>query len=434
MTDSEFDPDIIELRSIGAERNGQMVQTDSTAAKTDFLHVIHISKFAGRALSDDVLTKFVDQMISAVNTSARLQRGWKLSLRTVMEGDTKWYRTEFLTQSMTGDRKYHIFFELIGKNPKADPQRELNDACVALEAKGASFGGKPFVIETVDGEKWEQSAESRKAGARGEVGSQIVGYAPFHLPENYLQYFSHLFGLDSHIRRVAKTIQLAERTDFRKRVNTVLQGPPGCGKTEICRAFKMAVGDESVYEIDATAATKAGILEDLDNFAEMPRIIIIEEIEKAQGETLSFLLGIMDTRGEIRKTTARTKIHRDMKCLVIATVNNWKRFSELNYGALSSRFSNTIHFTRPDEDLLTEILKREIDDLEGNGNKGSGKKAYGWIKPTLNWIKEVDNWDPRYVIAVCLTGGPDLLTDEYQTDLRATMFHEYEEVVFDAES
>lgn len=393
--------------------------------------IVHISKYAGRKLEDDVLERFVEQMISAVNTSARIQRGWKIALKPIAEGQTEWYQIEFLSDNPKGPRKYHLFFELIGKNSKFAPEREIEDACRALEAKGASFGGNPFLIETVDGKDWEQSEESRASGKRGDTESSIVGYAPFHFPENYAPFFSHLYGLDAHIRRVVKTIKLAEESDFTKRVNTILQGPPGCGKTEICLAIKEAVGKECVYVIDATSATKAGILEDIDSFVEMPRIILIEEIEKAQGETLSFLLGIMDTRGEIRKTTAKTKIHKEMRCLVIATANNWQRFRELNYGALSSRFSNTIHFTRPDDDVLTMILQREIDDLKGDGNPGSGKKSYKWIAPTIKWAHEVDNLDPRYVIAVCLTGQDDLLTDEYQTDLRSTMFHEFEEVVFD---
>lgn len=433
MEFTEFDSltDIVELRSNGANQNGATEMATQTEQQTDFHHVIHMSKHAGRTLADEALTKFVDQMISAVNTSVRIQRGWKLTLRPVVEGKTDWYRVEYLTESMTGPRKYHVFFDLVGKNPRHNPEAELQDVCRALDAKGASFGGNPFILETVDGVEWEQSATSKKAGARGDVESSIVGYAPFHLPENYIEYFDHLFGLNPHIRRVAKSLALAEQSDFRKRVHNVLQGPPGCGKTEIARAFKAAVGDEAVYEIDATAATKAGLQDDLDNFVEMPRVIIIEEIEKAPAELTSTLLSIMDTRGEVRKTTARTKINKEMKCVVIATVNNWKRFREMNYGALSSRFANTIHFQRPDEPLLTMILEREIDDVKGDGTKGSGKKFYKWIAPTLKWIKEVDNWDPRYVIAVCLTGQDDLMTDEYFTDLRSTMHHEYEEVVFE---
>jgi len=412
-------------------RNGQMAQVD-TQVQTDFHHVIHVSKFAGRKLEDDVLTKFVDQMISAVNTSARIGRGWKMDLRPVVEGETAWYRIEFLTESMTGPRKYHIFFNLNGHNPKANPEAELGDAVKALEAKGASFGGHPFVIEAVDGNAWEQSTESKKA-ERGNAQSQVVGYAPFHLPDDYMSYFDHLFGLDAHIRRVAKALQLAEQSGFTKRVHTVLQGPPGCGKTEIALGFKDAIGSDAVYVIDATSATKAGIQDDIDNFVEMPRVIIIEEIEKAPSELTSVLLGVMDQRGEVRKTTARGKINKEMRCVVIATVNNWQRFREMNWGALSSRFANTIHFTRPDDDLLTMILEREIDDVKGNGTKGSGKKFYKWIKPTLKWCKEVDNRDPRYVIAVCLTGQDDLMTDEYFVEMRQTMHHDDEmEVVFDA--
>jgi hypothetical protein len=61
-----------------------------------------------------------------------------------------------------------------------------------------------------------------------------------------------------------------------------------------------------------------------------------------------------------------------------------------------------------------------LDDFSGDGTPNSGKKSYKWIKPTLQWCKEVDNFDPRYVIAVCLNGGDDLLTGDYQQDLRAT--------------
>lgn len=389
-------------------------------------HVIEITKDYGRSADDLKVTQNLDDMMAAVNLAGRVARGWKLSLRPVTAETTAWYRVEFLTNSMTGPRRYHFFFDFIGTNPKTDDESELVSALSILDGKGTTFGGNPYLIASVDGVKYaEASIATRRAAAAAK--SDLVGYAPFALPENTRAHFDRLYGVDAHINRVLKAVELAARTDFRKRINTVLIGPPACGKTELCRALKEAVGEGSVYEVDATACTKAGVLQDLDNFEELPRVMIIEEIEKANSDTLSFLLGIMDTRGEINKTTARGKIERDVKMLVIATVNNTDRFEALNYGALASRFSNVIYFQTPDDELLTKILQREIDEVEGDGSKGSGKKAYKWIKPTLEFCHEVKRTDARFVTAVCLTGQDDLLTNEYQTDLKVTM-HKSDEI------
>lgn len=406
------------LQGVSVVKNSVDMVAKSLSVKS--AHVIEITKDYGRSADDLKVTQNLDAMMDSVNLAGRVARGWKMTLRPISEDSTAWYRVEFLTSSMTGPRRYHFFFDFVGTNPKTDAETELPAVLKILDQRGTTFGGNPYLVATVDGVKFsEQSIETRRAQAAGK--SDLIGYAPFAIPENVRAHFDRLYGIDAHISRVLKAVKLAQDTDFRKRINTVLIGPPACGKTELCRALKEAVGPSSVYEIDATACTKAGVLQDLDEFEELPRIMVIEEIEKANSETLSFLLGIMDTRGEIRKTTARGKIERDVKMLVIATVNNTDRFESLNYGALASRFSNVIYFTAPNDELLTRILEREIDEVAGDGTKGSGKKKYGWIKPTLKFCNEVKRTDARFVTAVCLTGQDELLTGEYQADLKVTM-------------
>jgi MoxR-like ATPase len=164
-------------------------------------------------------------------------------------------------------------------------------------------------------------------------------------------------------------------------------------------------------EYDATATTAAGAIKDLAEREILPRVLVVEEIEKADEKALAFLLALCDLRGEIRKTTARATIQRDTKVFVIATVNNVDLFEKVLAGALASRFANKIYFKRPSRDTLAMILDREVAKVDGDE---------AWIKPTLDYCDDRDITDPRQVIALTLTGADMWLSGEYQTMLADT--------------
>ena len=170
-------------------------------------------------------------------------------------------------------------------------------------------------------------------------------------------------------------------------------------------------GDEAVLEYDATSTTQAGAIKDLANREVIPQLLIVEEIEKTDENSLRWLLSVLDHRAEIRKTNYRESVQREVKLLCIATVNDFALFQKLMYGALASRFAHKIYCPRPDEAILTKILTREIERVEGG--------RLEWIKPAIKYALAHDMNDPRQVTAICLSGGDQLLDGSYQEMLRS---------------
>lgn len=179
------------------------------------------------------------------------------------------------------------------------------------------------------------------------------------------------------------------------------------GKTEIVRAVGAMVGPDSILHLDGTLTSQAGAIKDITERDTIPRIIAIEEIEKADEGQLKFLLGVLDHRAEIRKTNFRCSIQRTVKSLVLATVNDWRLFSGMMSGALASRFGAPILCPAPDELILRKILEREVarPDVKGKPK---------WIDATMKYIHERGITDPRIVLQICLCGRDDLLTGKYQ--------------------
>lgn len=369
-------------------------------------HKIIFVKPALRALQDKVINGNFTALFASVNTKSMTVRGW-----TLEADDTS--GAHFVQENNPdADGYIYRYFATLtftredGKKPTANELPSFL-ATTAKRATTPQYG--KWIMTYVDARDYTMPTDDEDVSLN--INADMIGYVDVEMPDDFENYFSHLFGRDAHVARIKAAIEAGIMSDFSNRFHCALAGPPGCGKSDICRSLQKALGEDAVMEYDATATTAAGAIKDLTEREILPRVLIVEEIEKADEKSLSFLLGLMDMRAEIRKVTARATIQRNTKLLVIATVNNVETFKKLNAGALASRFANKIGFSRPSRDQLAMILTREVAKIEGDER---------WIKPTLDYCEEHGITDPRQVIALCLCGRDQLITGEYQAMLEET--------------
>lgn len=384
-------------------------------------HKVQLSKGAERELGEKVTRKHMDEIANVVNTVQREKAGWKVTLdqATAYSFMSREYNSE------PGGTLYN-YYVTFSVNCTPDKERNSYDdefaAIVSHIERKAKFPGK-WDLAKVDGEDWKKKREEEKEEKK-EKDAVDIGYLPLEIPEDFETYFDHLYGLEANISRVKRAMEGTITTGWKKRLHCALIGPPGCGKSDIAHSIKEAVGSENVLEFDATSTTMAGAQKELARRADeglgLPRILLVEEIEKADDKALSWLLSLMDLRGEIRKTTARGNINTDTKMICVATVNDVPTFKKLAFGALYSRFSNRIYFHRPTRELLGRILEREVNLLRKDGKKE-------WIEPTLDLADKIKTTDPREVISLMLCGRDALLDGTFQREYEATSSPQDEE-------
>lgn len=369
-------------------------------------HIITLEKQAGRSLDDNKSEIQIQTMVDAANSPDRLKRGW---------------RTEFAESNR--NRR----FRKIGDKSNGWTYRiDLSVTCQPSKLRstlGAEFDNIVAIVDAkaqLPANRWRVSAVDdspyvpRAIEAVSLDPNESIGYAPFELPdeEEWGMAFDGLYGLDDYTTIIRRSLEAAERSGWTQRVNILLYGPPACGKTELCKRVQKMLGSEAVLEFDATSTTMAGAQQMLSEREEMPRVLIVEEIEKAPEASLQWLLSVLDLRGEIRKTTARGSILKDVHMVGIATVNNLELFEKLAAGALSSRFALQLAFNRPTREILWRILDREIRRVGGD---------LRWIEPALDFAEDIELTDPRKIIAITVTGREKLLDGSYQSMIMRTM-------------
>jgi hypothetical protein len=383
-------------------------------------HKIKFAKPAKRALQDKVIKGNFTSLFASINTKSLTVRGWNAETdSSAIDFETG--GMTFYKQNPDADEYIYEAFALVtftredGKKPTAN---EFPSYLATLARRAITPQYGKWTLALVDGQPYTMPDDDEEISTN--INADLVGYVDVTMPDDYESFFAHLFGRDAHVARIKGAIEAGIMSDWSNRFHCALAGPPGCGKSDICRSLQKALGEDAVMEYDATATTAAGAIKDLAERDILPRVLIVEEIEKADEKALAFLLGLMDMRGEIRKTTARATIQRNTKLLVIATINNVDLFKKLNAGALASRFSNKIGFSRPSRDQLAMILTREVAKLGDNGDER-------WIKPTLDYCEDNAITDPRQVISLALCGREGWLDGSYAAMLADTNMEDMED-------
>jgi energy-coupling factor transporter ATP-binding protein EcfA2 len=363
-------------------------------------HILTFTREMIRALQPKSYDLKMGSLIDSIATKSITSKGWSFDDLGYSEDD------EYTEHG----HRYYCRMRIAFQHPTNKPgSTEFASILYTLYGRAMSNAFGNWTLTEVDGN--EYAAPDSEDAVTDKIDKEMIGYADCVIPDDFDSYFSHLYGLEAQIFRVKSALKAAIRSNFRNRFNVVLVGPPGCGKSDIALSLQRALGEDSVMSFDATSTTAAGFIKDVNDRDILPRVMTFEELEKAGTDAMVPLLGVTDQRGEIKKVTARGKVDRAVKCLAIATVNDYEKFSTMQAGALSSRFSTVVHFNRPDRTVLSQILHREVQKDNGDPE---------WVKPALDYCLDRGIDDPRRIIAFCLTGADDLLTGEYQKMMDAT--------------
>lgn len=318
---------------------------------------------------------------------------------------------------------------------------------ILLKKKGNNFSDARNNLETVE---YELIKKAEANGWRlcsttpiGEKVSSIVNTAKIRpkfmlskMTDNLIdKYFGEeLYDMNHLVRLIHDSISLFQLTEGQKRFHTLLFGPPACGKTSVLLKLKELYEQEDlklrleqdngaelverVTVVDGTSFTKAGIIADFVNRSNeqaISEIFLIEEIEKcAQApEALSWLLSVLDQRGQLTKITFRQNICLDTKIICWATSNDIEKLKSILSGSLYSRFTNQYHCTRPSIELIKLILKREIKQIPGGNIE--------WIDRAIDLGKNVIKTNDCRVFISLLSGRDRIMTKEFKDDLIKTL-------------
>lgn len=226
-------------------------------------------------------------------------------------------------------------------------------------------------------------------------------------------FFDHMLNRENQLARVIRAARTAVESGFRITNGVLIYGPPSSGKSSFFRCFKNMVGEQFVYEIDATASTQAGIINDLQTHSNI-RFIILKEFDKLKGngDEFKWLLSGMDEEKKIRKITSDGPIEVKTEALFLADCNNLSRIERIMDGALYSRFVNKIYFPPISDDDIHVALQRYNQMIHGDDT---------WIPPVIDYVRrKLGMVDMRTMIGLLTDGREGWLDGTYEQELEAS--------------
>ena len=170
--------------------------------------------------------------------------------------------------------------------------------------------------------------------------------------ETIITQMQFIVGFDDIKEKMARAIALE------KKINFLLQGPPACAKSLILEAIKRAAPSPYTYEAFGSRTSSAGLSDVL--FEKKPRILLLDECDKMDGECYAICLGLMES-GELIETK-KGKIRDDnIECSVIAACNSSAKMTR----EFLSRFAAHFYFPEYTRDEFIDVCVGMLTRAKG---------------------------------------------------------------------
>jgi len=174
-------------------------------------------------------------------------------------------------------------------------------------------------------------------------------------------------------RNLERLDRIASRADRGERVNVLVRGPKGCGKTTLARVFA-ARNSKPFYEVHCGAFVdneqwfgkdrlndgqtwyrKARFI----HAVETPHcVVLLDEINRAHPEVLNAILGLLDWRRSLWSDDLTYEVKVAEGVSFFATLNEGEEFYGVNPldAALRDRFPRTVRLDYPPQEQESKIL------------------------------------------------------------------------------